>query len=110
LPEYVHGYTTPEQGRLIAQAEHWRHDLIAGGTTLAPGTRLLEIGCGVGAVLRVLGEEFSGIELTGVDIEQAQLNAARRHLAQGDIRATLVGADARALPFSDGAFDHVWMM
>ena len=59
---------------------------------------------------RVLGEEFSGIELTGVDIEQAQLDAARSHLAQGDIQATLVRADAVALPFSDGAFDHVWMM
>jgi len=66
---YVHGYATPEQERLVMQAEHWRHDLIADGTALPPGTRRLEIGCGVGAVLAVLGQEFPGSDLTGVDIE-----------------------------------------
>ena len=57
-PEYVHGYGTREQQRLVEQAEHWRHRLIADGTELPPGTRLLEIGSGVGAVLAVLGQEF----------------------------------------------------
>jgi ubiquinone/menaquinone biosynthesis C-methylase UbiE len=110
VPEYVHGYATPEQQRLVAQAEHWRHDLIADGTTLEPGTRLLEIGCGVGAVMAVLGREFPGIELTGVDIEARQLEFARRHLAEAGFRGTLVQADALALPFDDESFDHVWMM
>jgi ubiquinone/menaquinone biosynthesis C-methylase UbiE len=110
VPEYVHGYATAEQERLIAQAEHWRHDLIADGTTLATGTRLLEVGCGVGAVLAVLGEEFPRIDLTGVDIEEAQLDFARTHLARAGVDATLVRADAQALPFSDHSFDHVWMM
>jgi ubiquinone/menaquinone biosynthesis C-methylase UbiE len=106
----VHGYGMPEQQRLVAQAEHWRHDLIADGTTLEPGTRLLEIGCGVGAVLAVLGEEFPGIDLTGVDVEARQLEFARRHLAEVGIEATLKQADALALPFGDQSFDHVWMM
>jgi len=110
VPEYVHGYATPEQKRLVAQAEHWRHDLIADGTTLEPGSRLLEIGCGVGAVLAVLGEEFPGIELTGVDLEPRQLGFARTHLAEADVEATLLQADALALPFDDQSFDHVWMM
>jgi ubiquinone/menaquinone biosynthesis C-methylase UbiE len=110
VPGYVHGYTTPEQQRLVAQAEHWRHDLIADGTTLEPGTRLLEIGCGVGAVLAVLGEQFPGIELTGVDIEAAQLEFARMHLAEHGVEATLRQADALALPFDDESFDHIWMM
>jgi ubiquinone/menaquinone biosynthesis C-methylase UbiE len=110
MPEYVHGYETPEQQRLIAQAEHWRHDLITDGTSMSTGTRLLEVGCGVGAVLAVLGAEFPGIELTGVDIEAAQLDFARIHLAAVGIEAALVEADAGALPFSDGSFDHVWMM
>ena len=71
MASYVHGYAGPEQARLLTQAEHWRHDLISAGTTLPSGTRLLEVGCGVGAVLGVLGQEFAGIELTGVDIEPA---------------------------------------
>jgi len=107
---YVHGYGTPEQERLVAQAEHWRHRLIRDGTLLAPGTRLLELGCGVGAVLAVLGQEFPGIRLTGVDIEAKQLEFARGHLERSGVEATLVETDAAELPFADESFDHVWTM
>jgi 2-polyprenyl-3-methyl-5-hydroxy-6-metoxy-1,4-benzoquinol methylase len=110
VTEYVHGYGTPEQERLVEQAEHWRHRLIRGGTQLEPGTRLLEVGCGVGAVLAVLGQEFPGVSLTGVDIEPKQLDYARRHLERAGVEATLLRADARELPFEDESFDHVWMM
>src|SRR5215207_3419098 len=93
MSEYVHGYGTPEQERLVQQAEHWRHRLICDGTRLEPGTRLLEVGCGVGAVLAVLGEEFPGARLFGVDLEPrllehianapAALREARRVLVPG---------------------------
>ena len=110
MAKYVHGYGTREQHRLVEQAEHWRQRLIAGGTTLVPGTRLLELGCGVGAVLAVLGQEFPGVRLHGVDIEPKQLEYAREHLRRAGVEATLVEADATAVPFDDGSFDHVWMM
>jgi ubiquinone/menaquinone biosynthesis C-methylase UbiE len=110
MTEYVHGYGTPEQERLVEQADHWRHRLIRDGTELEPGTRLLEVGCGVGAVLAVLGQEYPGVELFGVDIEQKQLDFARGHLQRSGVEATLREADALALPFTDGSFDHVWMM
>jgi SAM-dependent methyltransferase len=110
MAEYVHGYGTREQQRLVEQAEHWRHRLIADGTVLAPGARLLEVGCGVGAVLAVLGQEFPGVRLFGVDIEPAQLDFARGHLSRSGVEATLQEADALALPFEDASFDHVWMM
>jgi 2-polyprenyl-3-methyl-5-hydroxy-6-metoxy-1,4-benzoquinol methylase len=110
MTDYVHGYGTREQERLVEQAEHWRHRLITNGTALEPGTRLLEVGCGVGAVLAVLGQEFPGIILHGVDIESKQLAFARGHLEREGVEATLVEADARALPFADRSFDHVWMM
>jgi ubiquinone/menaquinone biosynthesis C-methylase UbiE len=107
---YVHGYATPEQQRLIEQAEHWRDRLIRDGTTLEPGTRLLEVGCGVGAVLAVLGQEYPGLRLFGLDIEPQQLEFARTHLERSGVEATLVQGDALELPFPDGAFDQVWMM
>lgn len=110
MTDYVHGYGTPEQERLVEQAEHWRHRLIADGTRLEPGTRLLEVGCGVGAVLVVLGQEFPGVRLTGVDIEPKQLEYAHGHLERSGVEATLLQADALALPFEDESFDHVWMM
>jgi ubiquinone/menaquinone biosynthesis C-methylase UbiE len=110
MAEYVHGYGTREQQRLVEQAEHWRHRLIRDGTRLEPGTRLLEVGSGVGAVLAVLGQEYPGIRLHGVDIEPRQLEFARGHLERSGVEATLVEGDALALPFQDESFDHVWMM
>ncbi len=107
---YVHGYATEEQERLLQQAEHWRDDLILDGTSIAPGARLLEVGCGVGAVLGILGAAFPGVELSGVDIEERQIETARAHLASLGLDADLRVADALDLPFGDGSFDHVWMM
>jgi cyclopropane fatty-acyl-phospholipid synthase-like methyltransferase len=94
MSAYVHGYGTPEQERLVQQAEHWRQRLVRDGTQLEPGTPLLEIGCGSGAVLAVLGQEFPGVRLTGVDIESKQLEFARGHLGRSVVEATLVQADA----------------
>jgi ubiquinone/menaquinone biosynthesis C-methylase UbiE len=110
MAEYVHGYGTREQQRLVEQAEHWRHGLIRDGTSLERGTRLLEVGSGVGAVLAVLGQEFPGVHLHGVDIEPRQLEFARGHLERAGVEAALVEGDALALPFEDESFDHVWMM
>jgi SAM-dependent methyltransferase len=110
MTAYVHGYGTLEQERLVQQAEHWRYRLIRDGTELEPGTSLIEVGTGVGAVLAVLGQEFPGVELYGVDIEQKQLDFARGHLERAGVEARLRQADALAIPFPDESFDHVWMM
>jgi ubiquinone/menaquinone biosynthesis C-methylase UbiE len=110
MARYVHGYGTREQQRLVEQAEHWRDRLIRDGTALERGARLLEIGCGVGAVLAVLGQGFPDVRLVGVDIEQKQLDFARGHLQRAGVDATLLKADALALPFEENSFDHVWMM
>jgi len=54
----------------------------------------------------VLGQEFPGLELTGVDIEPKQLEYARGHLERAGVEATLVQADALALPFEDESFEQ----
>jgi SAM-dependent methyltransferase len=50
------------------------------------------------------------VRLTGVDREPKQLAFAVDHLERSGVEATLVEADALALPFADRSFDHVWMM
>jgi SAM-dependent methyltransferase len=109
-PRYIHGYATEEQERLIGQARHWRDELILPDTSLEPGTRLLEIGCGVGAVLGILGQAFPGVALSGLDIAPEQIVTARAHLAALGIDADLRVGDAGELPYPDGSFDHVWTM
>lgn len=107
---YLHGYSSPEQERLVAQALHWREGLILRETHFEPGTRLLEVGCGVGAVLGVLGQAFPGLDLRGVDWEPKQVAFAQRYLANLGLRAKIQQADALALPQADASVDAAWMM
>jgi SAM-dependent methyltransferase len=70
-----------------------------------PGERVLDIATGTGWTSRRVAE--FGATVTGIDISEGMLNAAReiageRHL---DIKYHL--ADAEALPFADGEFDAV---
>lgn len=69
------------------------------------GARLLEAGCGAARCTQWLAAR--GAYAVGVDIAFRQLRHAR--LADGPgARTAVVQADARALPFADGAFDTVF--
>jgi ubiquinone/menaquinone biosynthesis C-methylase UbiE len=67
---------------------------------LGPFGRGLDVCCGTGAGLRVLGSLCQG-PVTGVDFSTGMLAQARRAYPG----AAWVRADARALPFGRGAFD-----
>src|SRR5262245_22041438 len=108
--EYIHGYAETEQQRLIAQAEFWKDTVILDGTYLPRGTRLLDVGCGVGAVLQILGNEFPGIHPSGIDIASTQIDFAEKYLSDHGVAADLQVADARDLPFDNSSFDQLWMM
>lgn len=110
-PRYIHGYTRQEQDRLVAQAEYWRDTLILPGLKVRPGELLLEVGCGAGAVLGVIGTAFPQARLAGIDLAEQQVAYARAHLARlGHPEADLRQGDATRLPWEDGRFDHVYMM
>ena len=76
---YIHGTSAREQQRLIEQASVLA-DLLAANLELHPGERLLEIGCGVGAVLAQIARSQPQALLSGIDISPEQIEAARRHL------------------------------
>ncbi|MBR1091457.1 class I SAM-dependent methyltransferase [Bradyrhizobium manausense] len=74
---------------------------------LAPGMRLLDIGCGPGTITAALAE-IVGTAM-GVDIEPNAIAAARQLAAQsGATNLSFVEADMTALPFEDAAFDAVF--
>jgi ubiquinone/menaquinone biosynthesis C-methylase UbiE len=109
--KYIHGYTRAEQDRLVAQARYWRDSLILPGLPYRAGERLLDIGCGAGAVLGEIGSAFPQLQLAGIDLSAAQIEYARRHLDRlGHPDADLRQGDATRLPWADGEFDHVFMM
>src|SRR5512132_1280049 len=69
----------------------------------AAGARWLDVGCGTGVLAHTLLELSSPGEVVGIDPEAGQIEQASRGPAAG--RATFKVADARTLPFEDGAFD-----
>lgn len=66
---------------------------------IAPGQRVLDVGCGTGIVARTAADR--GAAVTGLDLNEAMLTVARR------LRPDLVWrqGDAAALPFRDATFD-----
>jgi SAM-dependent methyltransferase len=77
------------------------------GRALRPSpSKILEIGCGTGAILSDLTDLSSGESRTlyGIDLEKAYLAQARRHAPT----ARLACANAYNLPFPDQTFDAVF--
>ena len=107
LHTYIHGTSAREQQRLIDQANRLEA-LLAANLELHPGERLLEIGCGVGAVLAGIARTYPEAQLSGIDISPEQIEGARQHLReQGISGVELVVGDGMALPWPDGHFDRV---
>jgi SAM-dependent methyltransferase len=73
------------------------HLLAAAG--LPNAARVLEVGCGTGAVLSTLSTA-SRTGIFGIDIDLAALRFARR-----EAKALLTGGDAERLPYSNAVFD-----
>jgi len=69
------------------------------------GSRILEVGCGTGAVLLELDlESGSGSQVFGLDLKEEYLQLARNHLPH----AHLVAGDGFDLPFPARVFDLVF--
>ena len=65
--------------------------------------RILDVGCGTGALLRFLGGVRPDARLTGVDPADEMVRVA----ASASASATVLRAGAEALPFASGSFDLV---
>jgi len=68
---------------------------------LQPGQRLLELGCGTGAVLADFPQQAG---LCGLDLDFQALTLA----AQNSPGARLTCGDGASLPFANAAFEHVF--
>jgi SAM-dependent methyltransferase len=71
---------------------------------LRPGERILDVGCGTGALLSLLSESAPTVQLSGVDPVPEMLEIARQRLGNDVV---LEQAFAEGLPFSSQKFDVV---
>ena len=69
------------------------------------GRRVLDVGCGDGAL--AYAAALRGAEAVGVDPDSAMLAAARSRVAETGVGATFLEGRAEHLPFPDASFDVV---
>lgn len=106
---YVHGYSDHEARRLGDQADTLAA-LLHAGTTYPAGSRVLEVGCGVGAQTVHLAKGSPGARIVAVDRSEVSLAQAREYVAAQAPEAHVEWrrADLYELPFADAAYDHVF--
>ena len=75
---------------------------------LAPGHRVLDLGCGTGVLTRRIGDRLDparGGEAVGIDAAARMIALARKRRGNASTRFEVVAAER--LPFADGSFDAV---
>jgi SAM-dependent methyltransferase len=94
----------PWHYRLLRRFERTREEAAA---ALLPGGRaLLDVGCGDGALVRLVANRYSAI--TATDVSPAALTQARAAIDGRAANVVFAELDAnRPLPYADGAFDSV---
>jgi len=84
------------------------HELVkwSGLDTLPKGSRILDVGCGIGGSSRILAKYYD-FNVTAITISPAQVKRARELTPIG-LNCNFQVMDALDLKFEDGSFDAVW--
>lgn len=110
---YSCGYWHAANGTLaknLGSAQEAKLDLVCRKLSLAPGQRVLDIGCGWGGALKFAAERY-GVSGVGLTVSREQVNYARQQCANLPIEIRL--QDYREIDerfdkiFSIGMFEHV---
>lgn len=108
---YLHGFSANEQERLQKQARFFEH-VIYRNVDFSKAQKVLEVGCGVGAQSEILLRRFPDIHLTGIDLNEKQLQAARKYLdslVYVKDRFAIQQMDAMNMKFESNQFDGAFL-
>ncbi len=84
------------------------HELVkwSGLDRMSRGSRILDVGCGIGGSARILAKEY-GFDVIGITISQKQANRAAQLTPVG-VNCRFEVMDALDIRFDKGSFDGVW--
>lgn len=77
---YLHGFSETEQQRLRAQAEFGEYSIYQ-NVNFSGIKKIIEVGSGVGAQTEILLRRFPRLHVTGIDLNDKQLESAKKFLA-----------------------------
>ena len=98
-------YSAWRATRLGATTEYLEQRLVLGMMGELSGTRVLDAGCGDGALLCAAASRAA--QATGLDPDPAMLRAARARAGAAGIEADFLEGRVENLPFPDASFDVV---
>jgi len=95
---YTSGFFT-HPGETLEESQDNKLDLVCQKLKLAPGERLLDIGCGWGTLARHAAEHY-GVDATGVTLSKEQTALANERIARSGLtdRARVLCLDYRETP------------
>ncbi len=109
--EHIHLGFYPEVKKKIDFREakvKFVHELVnwSGLYNLPRGSRILDVGCGIGGSSRILAKYY-GFNVTGITISPVQVKRAQE-LTPDECTCKFRVMDALNLQFKDGEFDGIW--
>lgn len=109
IGSYVHGYHERESVRLQDQASTLE-ELLHIDTFYPEDSRILEVGCGVGAQTLPLARNSPKAAITAIDISRASAFEARARTKRAGLsNVRILQGDIFHLPFKEGSFDHLFI-
>ncbi len=108
---YIHGFSEIEQERLRKQAEFAEYTVFQ-DINFSSTEEVLEVGCGVGAQSEILLRRFPNLNLTSIDLNEAQLEAAKNSLREKTYYAdrwTIEKMDAANLEYESNSYDGAFL-
>lgn len=97
-----------EGNRLEAKTDHALAERQLRWAGLQPGMRALDVGCGTGAVARVMASIAGPGLVTAFDASAARLEQGRQLAERDGLSLDFVRGDVLALPFAGATFDLTW--
>lgn len=83
--------------------------MLAAGVPARSGDSVLDLGCGVGVAALCLGRRVPGLRLTGLELQPAYADLARRNGAENALHFEVIEGDLSDMPrpLRERRFDHV---